>query len=247
MKIEFCELISNGYTLRGLFSKPESEFTDLVVMLHGFTGHKNENGYLFKQLTQTLTDNKIATLRYDFMGSGESDGNFEDFTFFTELEDARNIIKEAFILNNNRKIILLGFSMGGAVASRISLEMKDYITKLILLSPAGNIAKLIHSRFENHLIDENGNIDMGGYYMNIKMDKTLEGYDMYKDIETFELPVLIIQGKADQSVPPMYSKKYDELYPNSEYVLINGSEHCYTKVMYRKILNEKVMEFINKK
>ena len=97
------------------------------------------------------------------------------------------------------------------------------------------------------MIDENGNIDMGGYYMNIKMDKTLEGYDMYKDIETFELPVLIIQGKADQSVPPMYSKKYDELYPNSEYVLINGSEHCYTKVMYRKILNEKVMEFINKK
>ena len=59
MKIEFRELISNGYTLRGLFSKPESEYKDLVVMLHGFTGHKNENGYLFKQLTQTLTDNQI--------------------------------------------------------------------------------------------------------------------------------------------------------------------------------------------
>ena len=165
MKIEFRELISNGYTLRGLFSKPESEYKDLVVMLHGFTGHKNENGYLFKQLTQTLTDNQIATLRYDFMGSGESDGNFEDFTFFTELEDAKHIIEEAFRLNNNRKIILLGFSMGGAVASRISLEMKEYITKLILLSPAGNIAKLIHGRFENHFIDENGNIDMGGYYL----------------------------------------------------------------------------------
>lgn len=65
--------------------------------------------------------------------------------------------------------------MGGAVASRISLEMKDYITKLILLSPAGNIAKLIHSRFENHLIDENGNIDMGGYYMNIKWIKPSKG------------------------------------------------------------------------
>ena len=124
MKIEFRELISNGYTLRGLFSKPESEYKDLVVMLHGFTGHKNENGYLFKQLTQTLTDNQIATLRYDFMGSGESDGNFEDFTFFTELEDAKHIIEEAFRLNNNRKIILLGFSMGpscgGACALRSS-------------------------------------------------------------------------------------------------------------------------------
>ena len=28
MKIEFRELISNGYTLRGLFSKPESEYKD---------------------------------------------------------------------------------------------------------------------------------------------------------------------------------------------------------------------------
>lgn len=31
MKIEFRELISNGYTLRGLFSKPESEYKDLVA------------------------------------------------------------------------------------------------------------------------------------------------------------------------------------------------------------------------
>ncbi|MFR7880425.1 MAG: hypothetical protein ACLU5J_02335 [Christensenellales bacterium] len=39
--------------------------------------------------------------------------------------------------------------------------------------------------------------------MNIKMDKAFEGYDIYKDIETFELPVLIVQGGADQSVPPV--------------------------------------------
>lgn len=50
MKIEFRELISNGYTLRGLFSKPESEYKDLVVMLHGFTGHKMKMGIYLSNL-----------------------------------------------------------------------------------------------------------------------------------------------------------------------------------------------------
>ncbi len=247
MIIEYKELNSNGYILRGLFSKPDHDFKNIIVMLHGFTGHKNENGYLFKQLTKTLTNNSFATLRFDFMGSGESDGDFTDFTFFTEMADAKLIIQEAYRLNGNKKVILLGFSMGGAVASRVSLELKDYLEKLILLSPAGNMPTLIHNRFLTHQIDENGNIDMGGYYMNKRIDDAFNGYDMYKDIETFDLPVLIVQGSSDQSVPVATSKKYDELYPHSKYVLIEGSEHCYTKVAYRKMLNETVLEFVIKK
>ena len=68
MLVEFKALNSNGYILRGLFSRPEHDFKNIVVMLHGFTGHKNENGYLFKQLTNTLVNHGYATLRYDFMG-----------------------------------------------------------------------------------------------------------------------------------------------------------------------------------
>ena len=196
MIVEYKELNSNGYILRGLFSKPTGNFKNIVVMLHGFTGHKNENGYLFKQLTKTLTDSGYATIRYDFMGSGESDGDFSEFTFFTEMEDARCIIKDAYKLNNNKRIILLGFSMGGAVASRISLELEEYLEKLILLSPAGNMPELIHNRFLMHEIDDNGNIDMGGYYMNIAIDKAFENYDMYKDIAKFKLHYIEAPGKV---------------------------------------------------
>lgn len=244
MIIKQKELVNNGYTLRGLFSTPDESFDNIVVMFHGFTGHMNENGFLFKQLTKTLTDNNIATLRYDFMGSGISDGEFSEFSFFTELSDAKAIIEEAYKLNNNKKIFVLGFSMGGAVASRISLEMKDYIEKLVLLSPAGNMPELLKARVENPLISDGKMADMGGFYMNCKISTVFEGYDMYKDIETFDKPVLIMQGSADKSVPPTYSKRYDELYPNSKYILVDGAEHCYTKVEYRKIVNQKVLEFL---
>lgn len=245
MIVEQRSLKVNNYTLRGLFSYPENGFKNIVVMFHGFTGHKNENGYLFKQLTETLVNIGYATLRYDFMGSGESDGNFTDYTFFTEITDGIAIVNEAYTLNNETPIILMGFSMGGAVASRVSLEVKELIEKLVLLSPAGNMPEIIDMKFKLKEVDEFGNIDMGGYYMNKTIQKAFEGFDMYKGINTFEKPVLIIQGGADTSVPPMYSRKYHDLYPNSSYYLIEGSEHCYTKVEYRKLVNQKVKEFLN--
>lgn len=247
MQIIQKSLKVKNYILRGLFSKPDDSYDNIVVMFHGFTGHKNENGYLFKQLTETLVASNFATLRYDFMGSGESDGKFSDYTFFTEIEDGIAIVKEAYELNNKKPIILLGFSMGGAVASRVSLEVQDLIEKLVLLSPAGNMPQIIDRYFASHEIDENGNIDMGGYYMNIAIKNAFNNFDMYKGIEKFKKPVLIMQGSNDKSVFPEYSKKYAELYENCQYVIVEGSEHCYTKVEYRKIVNETVKNFCKAK
>lgn len=245
MKINYRELNSNGYTLRGFLSTPDNgKFDNIVVMFHGFTGHKNENGFLFKQLTKVLVEQNIATLRYDFMGSGDSDGDFSEFTFFTEVEDARLIIQEAYELNNHKPIYVLGFSMGGGVATRISIPMQEYIEKMVLLAPAGNIPQLIHARFQIRTLNEDNNIDMGGFYMNLAMDKTLQNYDMYKDVETFTKPVLIMQGSADQSVKPEFSKKYHDLYPDSRYILLEGSEHCFTKAEYRQEVRKNVVSFL---
>lgn len=245
MIIEQKSLQVNTYTLRGLFSYPENGFKNVVVMFHGFTGHKNEHGYLFKQLTEVLVNMGYATLRYDFMGNGESDGHFTDYTFFTEITDGIAIVNEAYQLNNQKPIILMGFSMGGAVASRVSLEVKELVERLILLSPAGNIPEIIDMKFKLKEVDEFGNIDMGGYYMNKAMQEAFVGFDMYAGIDTFEKPVLIFQGGADTSVPPEYSRKYHNLYPNSEYCLIEGSQHGYAKVEYRKQINQKIKEFLN--
>ena len=44
------ETTNKGYVLRGLLEEVESS-KGLVVMFHGFTGHMNENGYLFKELS----------------------------------------------------------------------------------------------------------------------------------------------------------------------------------------------------
>ena len=78
-------------------------------------------------------------------------------------------------------------------------------------------------------------------------DYAFNNFDMYKGIEKFKKPILIMQGSNDKSVFPEYSKKYAELYENCQYVIVEGSEHCYTKVEYRKIVNETVKKFCKTK
>lgn len=244
-KVIYQELESNGYTLRGLFTVPSNqEFDNIVVMFHGYTGHKNENGYLFKQITDCILPLGLASLRFDFMGSGDSDGEFSDMTFLTEIEDAKRIIEYAYELNHGRPIILLGFSMGGAVASRVSLLYKDKIEKLILLSPAGCMDKSAQTTFSTHPVDENGNVDLGGYYLNQKFLHSFDDLNLYQDIETFFAPVLLIHGEEDLAVPIAYGEKYHTLYPNNTFYRIAGSPHCYTKVPYRKLVQTYIINFL---
>lgn len=246
MKISYQELNVNGYTIRGLLSTPDDGFKQIAVCLHGYTGHKNENGFLFKQITKVLVEHNMATLRFDYMGSGDSDGEFSDQTFETVKADARSIIKEAVRLNHGKPIYLIGFSMGGANAARMSAEMPELIEKLVLLSPAGKLINNLTRAFTTHEIVDDKYVDLGGYYLSKDFLTSLQDCNLYAGVENFTNPVLILQGTKDQAVNPADSKLYDDLYPNSKYILIEGAEHCYTKVPYRKQVQTEIIQFLCK-
>ena len=48
----------------------------LVIICHGFTGNKNSD--LLKNLAYGLENRGIASIRFDFNGHGDSEGNFQD-------------------------------------------------------------------------------------------------------------------------------------------------------------------------
>lgn len=240
------EITNNGYVLRGLLEEV-NDSKGLVVMFHGFTGHMNENGYLFKELSRKLKEHGFSSLRFDFMGSGISDGRFSEMTFLTEISDARAILNYAKTLKINDKLIILGFSMGGAVASLVAKEFENDLEKLVLLSPAGNINKIGERYFGNPnavWFDEE-NIDMGGYLMSINFLKSFEGLDLYKNTNLSK-PVIIIHGEKDMAVPIEYGKKYASMYPNCEFYMVPESEHCYQRMNRRDFVNNHVIEFLEK-
>ena len=246
MKIIYKELNVDGYTLRGFLSEPDKKYDTVCVMLHGFTGHKNENNFMFKDLSRYIVEAGVATVRFDYRGSGDSDGYFTDQNFDTVLKDAEAMYQFGKNLPGVKHLILLGFSMGGATASMLSVKHNGEISKLILMSPAGNMAELTENIFAMNKVVAPEYVDMGGYYISKEFYYSFMNKDLYRGIPDYLGPVLITQGLADQAVNPKYTHKYFNLYPNSRYVLIEGSSHCYGKVEYRKTLFEEIIHFITK-
>src|SRR5690242_21961025 len=108
--------------LRGMVHFPEPPVNGPVpgaVLLHGFTGDRMESHWLFVKCSRALARSGIASLRFDFFGSGESEGEFREATLETEITDAEDAVR--FFRHQDgvdrERIGLLGLSLGGAVAA----------------------------------------------------------------------------------------------------------------------------------
>ena len=135
------EIKREGRTLRGLLEGTATLHNDHVaILMHGFMGDRgNHPGKLLYDLSHALNDAGIPTLRFDFAGCGESDGDFAEMTVLSELLDGMAIIDYARTTLGAKEIDLVGHSQGGVVASMLAGYYRDVIAKLVLLAPAATL------------------------------------------------------------------------------------------------------------
>jgi uncharacterized protein len=110
---------SRGQTLYGALHFPRGSVkTPIVIMVHGFTDDKTGDNRLFVKFAREIAPRGIAVLRFDFAGSGDSEGDFAETTPSSEIEDLRSAIDFVCSLPeiDTNFISLLGYSLGGAVS-----------------------------------------------------------------------------------------------------------------------------------
>lgn len=119
----------------------------IILVLNGFAGDRKEvlmpgsNEYFWERISRIFAENGLATLRIDFRGSGDSDGEFTMTTFSTQISDAmaaveficRKLRREVFW----RSIGILGFSQGGLVAASTA-SRDDRVDSVVLWSPVSH-------------------------------------------------------------------------------------------------------------
>lgn len=246
------EIISKGNTLRGMINKPSNiiEKVPTVVILHGFAGNKLGPHFIFVKLSRLLESIGIASVRFDFAGSGESDGEFSDMTISGELIDAENIFQYVKTLDfvDTKKIAIVGFSMGGAIASMLAAQYKQEIHSLCLWSPAGNMGEIvlkdwIGSKYSD--LKKDGSFDYEGDVMGKAFIKDVSKLDIYGRAKGFYKNTLIIHGDADEVVPYQASLKYIELYGhNANLSLVTGANHIFDKMEWQEEILEKTIAFL---
>lgn len=224
-KIQFKN--SRGINLTGVFHEVDNPVA-AVVMVHGFTSHKESRGK-FGKLGELLSSKGILAFRYDAGGSGESESapvTVENY--LDDLKSALKLVKEKGIT----KVGLLGSSLGGLC----SMLAYDTSVKAMVLWAPVTMAKTPRI-FDDSKIRKQLTRD-GSFIIN-KRDRDFtipKQYLMEREtlkheeiLSKVKCPTLIIHGTDDLSIPSKHSEWAMEfLAPKSELKLIKGSDHYFT-------------------
>ncbi|MFD2672592.1 alpha/beta hydrolase [Marinicrinis sediminis] len=241
----------SGRTLRGMIHQPKTSSTDqtspVVIMFHGFTGHKGENQFLFRQFADYLDTHGIGCVRFDFNGSGDSDGTFAEMTVSREIEDGLAIVDHTKQMDwvDPDRIYLLGFSLGGVVASQVASRTSG-LAKLCLWSPAGTFNEKA-ARYHRELpAQADGSREMGGLVLGAAFFEDLQAWDVTHGIEAYPGPVRMIHGEADDVVPAhQAAARYQAAYGDRVSVtLMPDADHVYSNRIWREKLFTLSVQFI---
>lgn len=227
-----------------------------IVMFHGFTGNKSEAHRLFVHVARSLCDSGFIVLRFDFRGSGDSDGDFEDTTLPREVSDAERalslLMRQRYI--DRARVGVLGLSMGGRVAA-ILASMDARIRFAILYSPAlGPLKERMLSRISREEVDK---LDRGeaaevspGFYLKKQFFETVDYIIPSSIMSKVNIPILIVHGDRDQVIPVDEVRKcFDSIKgvnDRSELYIVMGGDHTFSKREHTREVIDKTLEWIHK-
>jgi uncharacterized protein len=147
--VSFKNVLAN-ITLSGTLTLPKKVGHYPAVILISGSGPQNRDEEIaghkpFLVISDYLTRNGIAVLRFDDRGAGKSEGNFSLTTtadFATDVESAAAYLKTRKEINNN-KIGLVGHSEGGIIAAMIAARSKEISFIVLLAAPGVSGDKLL--------------------------------------------------------------------------------------------------------
>ena len=230
--------------LKGIIQKPElqqDEKCPMVIFCHGFSGRKD--GPMFELIADTLKAHGIASIRFDFNGHGESEGEFKDMTVPNEIEDAKKVMEYVSDLRYVSSLAIVGHSQGGVVAAmtagQLSKEFGESPFKAVaLMAPAavlredairGSTMGKQYDPFDpGEYVELWGGLKLGGKYI-----RTAFSLPIYETAAKYQGPALIIHGNADRVVPYTYGERFHQIWPKSELVIQEYFDHGFSQNIYR--------------
>ena len=224
-----------GLAIRGAYHGVERKNTPCVVLCHGFTGDRLGPGYLFVKCSRALADARIASVRFDFCGSGESEGVFNEMNTDTMMRDLCAVVETVRKRFAPTHLVLFGHSFGGMIAARRAATLGA--EGLILLSPVADPLGIARRRKDLLEAGPNatGFYENGPHEMSLTFLDRLHGFDPAVEFaDTYTGRLLLLQGDNDLSISVDESYRYiafaEEASIPCDYHVLAGADHNYSRV-----------------
>ncbi len=191
-----------GERIAALLDMPlDNRPSSYAIIAHCFTCTKNIKAIHY--ISRALTQRHIAVLRFDFTGLGESEGDFSESNFSTNVED---LLCAARYLDDQHQAagILIGHSLGGTAALVAASEIPSVKAVVTIGSPYEPHHVLHHFKKEQAEIEANGEAEVvvagQRYRMKQQFLDDVLGVKMHQPIKQLGCALLVLHASNDDTV-----------------------------------------------
>ena len=237
-EIRDAVILSNGgQKMFGVLHRPlRVKRAPVVLMCHGFAGTKVGRYRICVRMAEALTRFGIASMRIDFRGCGDSEGEFQRTTLSGQVEDAMlalNWLGEDEGIDISR-LGVMGRSLGAPVAV-LAASRFGGAKSMAIWSAVFNGAPWA-SAWQQHLSGKGnedlppGTVIFQGQLASQELFAEFMALDMKKELQALDrIPLLQIHSEADEQVPMAQANEYQacrkDVHAKTEFVCLKASNH----------------------
>lgn len=210
---------------------PPGEPRAYALFAHCFTCSKDLKPVF--RISRMLAEAGIAVLRFDFTGLGESEGDFAETNFSSNLED---LVAAADFLRGNFRApsLLIGHSLGGTAVLAAAAKIPEVELVATIAAPAGtdHLRNLLVEKGADPESDEGAEIDLGGRTFPIRRQllADLESHNVADIIANLGKPILVFHSPADRTVDIAEADRIlDAAQHPKSLLVLEGADHLLLK------------------
>lgn len=222
---------STGTAMAGTIDFPDSPPQAFAIFAHCFAGSRHTPGAA--RVSKQLTNFGIATLRFDFPGLGQSEGNFADTCFSQNVADIQ-AAADWLAHNSSAPQLLMGHSLGGAAALAAANNIRSLKAVATIGAPFDPAHSVLHYADKIGEVDANGEVEvtLGGRALTISrlFLEDLAETNPEDYLPRLRKPLMVLHSPIDQTVGIDNAQNIFRTtrYPKS-LVALDKADHLVTK------------------
>lgn len=222
---------SQGGLLAARLERPATQPAVYALFAHCFTCSKDYHAV--RRVSEGLARRGIAVLRFDFTGLGESEGDFADTSFSSNLED---LLAAAELLRqrSNAPQLLMGHSLGGAAALMVASRIPECRAVATIGTPSDvcHVCSVIERQAPDLEARGEAEVTLAGRKFRVRKQllEDLREQNILRAVRELGRALLILHSPADETVPVSDAIRLFETaaYPKA-FVSLDGANHLLTR------------------
>ncbi len=228
LRVEFVG--SHEATLAARLELPDGDVLAYAIFAHCFSCSKDV--FAASRIARALAASGIAVLRFDFTGLGQSDGDFSNTNFTSNIDD---LVSAAEFLRANYRApsLLVGHSLGGAAVLAATHQIPEVRAVVTIGAPSDPVhaVNLLLDDIDTIRAQGFARVHLGGREFCVReqfLDDIAE-QPQAERIHDLGVPLLVMHSPVDATVPIDNARVIFERaqHPKS-FVALDGADHLLT-------------------